>query len=166
MIKVLFICHGNICRSPMAEYVLKDLVKKLSLEKGFMICSAATSQEEIGNTVYPPVRALLKKHNIDCSDKRARQVTLHDLEEFDYIIVMEQYNLKNLDILFSKKLDSSKIYLLKDFTQTPGDIEDPWYTRDFDKAYDEIVCGCRGLLKSLHEDDIIRISDEKLALLG
>lgn len=159
MIKVLFICHGNICRSPMAEFVLRDFITKIGMDDNFIVGSAATSQEEIGNGVYPPVKKILTKLGIDCSNKVARQINLGDTKSFDYIIAMESVNLDNLYRLFPR-CDKSKVYLLKDFTDTPGDIADPWYTRDFDKAYKEIATGCLGLLKSLNQDALISL-DEK-----
>lgn len=165
MIKIEFICHGNICRSPLAEYILKAFTKKLGIVDNFEICSAATSQEEIGNSVYPPVKKLLESKGIDCSAKRARRVSLEDIKNYDYIIAMEEYNLQNLYNLFPKT-DKSKVYLLLDFTETPGDIDDPWYTRDFDKAFNQIVDGCRGLLLSLHNDSLITLSDKSLTLLN
>ena len=160
MFKVLFLCHGNICRSPMAEFILKELVKKLKLEYDFIVCSAATSQEEIGNGVYPPVKDLLRQKGIDCSAKRARQVTVQDLKVFDYIIAMEQFNLDNLYALYPKT-DKSKVYLLLDFTDNPKDIDDPWYTRDFEKAYSEILVGCKALLSSLYHDGLITLNKEQ-----
>ena len=160
MKKILFVCHGNICRSPMAEYVLRDYVNKLGIKDNFIIDSAATSQEEIGNSVYPPVKKLLTSLNIDCHLKRARQINLGDTKSFDYIIAMEQYNLDNLYQLFPK-IDKSKVYLLKDFTKEPGDIEDPWYTRDFEKAYSEILVGCKALLSSLDHDGLITLNKEQ-----
>ena len=160
MFKVLFLCHGNICRSPMAEFILKELVKKLKLEDDFIVSSAATSQEEIGNGVYPPVKELLRQKGIDCSAKRARQVTVQDLKVFDYIIAMEQFNLDNLYALYPKT-DKSKVYLLLDFTDTPKDIDDPWYTRDFEKAYSEILVGCKALLSSLYHDGLITLNKEQ-----
>ncbi len=150
MISILFICHGNICRSPMAEFVLRDYAQKLHLEPVLDIDSAATSTEELGHGVYPPVRAYLKKMlpTADTAQKRARQITREDGRKFDYIIAMEQYNLDNLRRLYPD-LALDKLSLLLDYTETPGDIADPWYTREFDTAYHEIIRGCRGLLQHL-----------------
>ena len=164
MFKVLFVCHGNICRSPMAEYVLRDYVNKLGIKDNFIIDSAATSQEEIGNSVYPPVKKLLTSLNIDCHLKRARQINLGDTKSFDYIIAMEQYNLDNLYQLFPK-IDKSKVYLLKDFTKEPGDIEDPWYTRDFEKAYREIASSCLELIDSLYQDYLLELTPQQASKL-
>ena len=144
MIKIEFICHGNICRSPMAEFVMKKLVDDIGLSDEFRICSAATSQEEIGNGVYPPVKKLLNSYHIDCSEKTARQITRDDLETNDYI----------------------KVYKLLDFTDTPGNIDDPWYTGEFKESFNQILKGCKALILSLAEDKLIKLSKEKKALLS
>lgn len=148
MIKILFICHGNICRSPMAEYILKDMVRKNGLENKFYIESAATSYEEIGNPVYPPARAELAKHGIGCRGHAARKLVKADFEEFDYLIAMEEYNLRNIRREFGEAL-AKKVSLLLDYTDMPGDIDDPWYTGSFDVTYNEIVMGCEGFLATI-----------------
>ena len=148
MIKVLFICHGNICRSPMAEYILKDMAVKRNIADRLYIESAATSYEEIGNPVYPPARAELAKHGIGCKGHAARKLLKRDFEEFDYLIAMEGYNLRNIRREFGDAL-ASQVSLLLDYTDTPGDIDDPWYTGSFDVTYKEIVAGCEGFLSAL-----------------
>ena len=154
MIKVLFICHGNICRSPMAEFILKDMVSARGLADRFYIESAATSYEEIGNPVYPPARAELAKHGISCKGKQARKLLKRDFEEFDYLIAMEGFNLRNIKREFGAAL-TDEVKLLLDYTDTPGDIDDPWYTGSFDVTYGEIVAGCQGFLQYLEENNEI-----------
>ncbi|MBE6423020.1 low molecular weight protein-tyrosine-phosphatase [Succinivibrio dextrinosolvens] len=164
MIKIEFICHGNICRSPMAEFVMKKIIKDLGLSDEFNISSAATSQEEIGNGVYPPVKKLLNSYDIDCSEKTARQISQDDIENNDYIIAMEDYNLRNLYYLYPD-MDRSKVYKLLDFTDTPGNIDDPWYTGEFDKAFEQILKGCKALIISLAEDNLIKLNKDQKKLL-
>jgi protein-tyrosine phosphatase len=150
MTKILFICHGNICRSPMAEFVMKDLVKKAGLEKQFQIESAATSTEEIGNPVYPPAQRKLAQHGIDCAGKRARQLTNSDYEVYDLLIGMDQANLRNMYRICGGDF-ARKMHLLLDFTDHPGDVADPWYTGDFDATWRDVEDGCRGLLEYILE---------------
>ncbi len=147
-IKVLFVCYGNICRSPMAEFILKDMVKERRLDDRFYIESAATSTEEIGNPVYYAVEEKLEKAGIDCTGKTARQITMEDYNKFDYIIGMETSNLKDMYKAFGGA-DEEKIHRLLDYTDTPGDIEDPWYTRNFDKVYEQIFKGCKAFLETV-----------------
>lgn len=147
MHNILFVCHGNICRSPMAEFVMKDLVTKAGLESQFHIESAATSTEEIGNPVYPPARRKLREHGIDCSGKTARQLTRTDGERFDLLIGMDGANLRNMRRICPNA--EGKFHLLLDFTQRPGDVADPWYTGDFEATWQDVLEGCRGLLHSL-----------------
>ena len=148
MTKILFVCHGNICRSPMAEFVMRDLVKKANLEQDFQIESAATSTEEIGNPVYPPVRRMLSQHGIDCSGKRARQFLAGDYETYDLLIGMDGANLRNMRRICSGD-PAGKLHLLMDFTDRPGEVADPWYTRDFDATWRDVSDGCQGLLDFL-----------------
>lgn len=148
MIKVLFICHGNICRSPMAEFVMKDLVKKAGLEKEYFIASAATSSEEIGNPVYPPARRRLAQAGISCDGKYAVQLTRSDYEKYDYLIGMEQINVKNIMRIIGEDSEK-KVYRLLDFAKVHGDIADPWYSGDFDTTYEQVLEGCEGLLERL-----------------
>ncbi len=148
MIKVLFICHGNICRSPMAEYILKDMVAKRNISDQFRIESAATSYEEIGNPIYPPARKELAKHGIECVGHHARKLVKADFEEFDFLIAMEEYNLHNIRREFGDAL-AKRVSLLLDYTDAPGDIADPWYTGGFEETYEDIVLGCLGLLEYL-----------------
>lgn len=156
MKKILFVCHGNICRSPMAEFVFKDIVAKHGLEKEFYIRSAATSSEEIGNDIYPPAAYELERNNIPIDkNKRAARITREDYMEYDMIIVMEQYNIRNLNAVAGFDPEN-KIWKLLDFEnpdyveQCAGcDISDPWYHGNFSKTYKEIVRGCEGLLKYL-----------------
>ena len=150
MIKILFVCHGNICRSPMAEFVMKDLVKKKGMADQFEIASAATSTEEIGNPVYPPAKRKLKEHGISCEGKTARQMTKADYSYYDYIIAMDRFNLRNMTKFVGNDPDN-KVSLMLDFTNRPGDVADPWYTGDFDATWDDVYEGCLGLLKKLNK---------------
>ena len=148
MIKILFVCHGNICRSPMAEFVMKDLVQKAGLEAEFMISSAATSTEEIGNPVYPPARRKLAEHGIGCTGHAARQLTAGDYGCCDYLVGMDSANLRNMRAIAGGD-PAGKIHRLLDFSSRPRDIADPWYTGNFDVTFDDIVEGCRALLAYL-----------------
>ena len=148
MIKILFICHGNICRSPMAEFVLKRKVTERGLAARFEIASAATSREEIGNPVYPPARRMLAEHGIACDGKTARQMTRADYHYYDYIIAMDRNNLRNLKRMLGDDTDH-KISLLMDYTHRPGDVADPWYTGDFETTWVDVLEGCKGLLDYL-----------------
>lgn len=148
MIKILFVCHGNICRSPMAEFVMKDLVRKAGLESQFHIASAATSAEEIGNPVYPPARRKLAEHGINCSGKTARQLTRADYDRYDLLIGMDNANLRNMRRICGGDSDG-KIRLLLEFTGRSGEVADPWYTGDFETTWRDVQEGCSGLLRHL-----------------
>ena len=150
MFKILFVCHGNICRSPMAEFLMKALVAEKGLSARFEIASAATSDEELGNPVYPPVAALLRERGISCKGKTARQLRRADYESYDYIIGMDGANRRNMLRLFGGD-PKGKVSLLLDFTDHPHDVADPWYTRDFRAAERDIDEGCRALLQKLLE---------------
>ena len=150
MVKVLFICHGNICRSTMAEYVMKHLVKEAGREGEFFIDSAATSTEEIGNGVHHGTRRKLAQVGIPCGDHRARQVTWKDYESFDYIIGMDNANIRNLNRMLKNDPDG-KISMMLDYTSRPGEVADPWYTGDFEETYRDVLEGCQGLLKKLSQ---------------
>ena len=146
MIKILFICHGNICRSPMAEFIFRDIITQKGMKDHFYIASAATSTEEIGNPVYPPARRKLREHGISCEGKRARQVTKADYEKYDYLIGMEQVNIRNM-LRILRDDPEHKVSRLLDFTDRPRDIADPWYTGNFDVTYEDILEGCEALLQ-------------------
>ena len=154
MIRVLFVCWGNICRSPMAEFILKDMVEKEGLSDQFLIASAATSSEEIwngkGNPVYPPARQELAAHGISCQGKRAVQLCKADYEKYDYIIGMEQMNIRYIHRILGKDPEH-KVSKLMSFTQEGGDIADPWYSGDFHGVYGQISRGCKGLQDYLKE---------------
>ena len=142
MIKVLFVCHGNICRSPMAEFVMKDLVRKAGLEGKFHIASAAVSREEIGNPVYPPARRELAKHGISCGGHAAHQITRRELEEYDHIYYMDGSNARYLRRLFGE--DAAKCQSLLDH-----DVADPWYTGNFTETWNDVLEGCQRIMEEL-----------------
>lgn len=147
MIKILFICHGNICRSPMAEMVLKEMVRKKNITKDFHISSAATSTEEIGNNVHPGARKKLAEERIPCETRQAVQVRKKDYILYDFLVVMDSNNYRNLMRIIGGDTEH-KVYRMLDFTDRKGqDIADPWYTGDFDRTYEDIVEGCEGMLK-------------------
>lgn len=149
MVKILFICHGNICRSPMAEFVMRNMVTEAGLSGEIYIESAATSTEELGNDIHSGTRAKLKTMNIPFERRRARQVTPSDYGMFDYLIVMDGNNIRNLRRIIGEDRDR-KVYRLLDFTDRRGeDIADPWYTGDFDETYEDIDEGCRGMMDML-----------------
>ena len=148
MTKILFICHGNICRSPMAEFVMKDLVQKAGLTDQFHIASAATSREEIGNPVYPPARRKLAEHGISCAGHAARQLTRRDYDDYDLLVGMDSANLRDMRRICGGDPDG-KISLLLDHTVRPGDVADPWYTGDFQATWLDVLEGCQGLLGEL-----------------
>ena len=150
MIKVMFVCHGNICRSTMAEFVFKDMVKKAGLESKFKIASSATSREEIGNGVHYGTRQKLNSVGISCEGKYAVQLTKEDYREYDYIIAMDSYNVRNIERLIGPDTEN-KVCKLLDFADG-GDIADPWYTGNLDETYDDVMKGCTGLLKKLRLD--------------
>ena len=161
MKRILFVCHGNICRSPMAEFVMKDLVKKAGLEKKFLIESAATSREEIGNPVYPPTRRKLVEHGIDCSGKTARQLQNDDYEEYDLLIGMDRANLRNMYRICGGDFDE-KMRLLMEYAGHPDrEVADPWYTGDFETTWQDVLAGCRGLLRCLKGEEEKYESDYK-----
>lgn len=148
MIRILFVCHGNICRSPMAEFVMKDLVQRAGRAHEFHIESAAVSAEELGNPVYPPARRKLAEHGIDCTGKTARRLQRGDYERFDLLIGMDQGNLRRMRHSCCGDPDG-KMHLLMDFAGRPGEVADPWYTGDFEATWRDVMQGCRGLLDSL-----------------
>ena len=151
MLKVLFICHGNICRSTMAEYVMKHLVKKAGLEDQFFIDSAATSTEEIGNGVHHGTRRKLTEVGIPCGNHRARQMTKEDYDKFDLLIGMDGANLRNMRRLYSND-SQKKLHLLLEFAGSDRDIADPWYTGNFDATYEDVLSGCAALLEQLKKN--------------
>ena len=142
MKRIMFVCHGNICRSPMAEFILKDLVKKHGLENEFIIASSAVSTEEIGNPVYPPARQELAKHGIGCNGKYSVQLKKSDYEKYDLFLCMDSSNIRNALRIFGCDRDNKVRLLLDD-----RDVSDPWYTDRFDVAYADISIGCRKLLE-------------------
>ena len=142
MIKILFVCHGNICRSPMGEFVLKDMVKKRGIAERFQIASAAVSTEELGNPVYPPARRELKKHGITCDGHAAHQITRAELREYDHIYYMDASNARFLRRLFGAEAEKCRPLLNRD-------VADPWYTGDFTQTWNDIVTGCEGILEEL-----------------
>ena len=148
MIKILFICHGNICRSTMAQYVMQHMVEKADISEQFYIDSAATCYEEIGNGVHHGTRSELKQEGIYCGDHRARHMELSDYDKFDYIIGMDTANIRNLNRFYNNDPDG-KIYKLLQFAGESGDIADPWYTGNFDKTYEDILEGCVAFLDSV-----------------
>ena len=145
---VLFVCHGNICRSPMAEFVMKDLVRKAGADMEFFIASAATSTEEIGNPVYPPARRKLAEHGIGCAGKTARQLRREDYDRFDLLIGMDGANLRNMRRICGGDPEG-KLSLLLDWAGRSGDVADPWYTGDFEATWQDVLAGCQGLLDAL-----------------
>lgn len=151
MYKILFVCHGNICRSPMAEFIFKDLIQKRGVANQFFIASAATSTEEIGNPVYPPAKRKLAEHGISCEGKRARQMKREDYKEYDLLIGTEQINVRNMERIAGGDPDA-KMHRLLDYSTRPRDISDPWYTGDFERAYRDILEGCEALLDYLMKD--------------
>ena len=148
MIKVLFICHGNICRSPMAEFVMKDLIRKAELAEEFSIASAATSTEEIGAPVYPPARRKLAEHGIGCAGKTARQLRREDYDRFDLLIGMDGANLRNMRRICGGDPEG-KLSLLLDRAGRSGDVADPWYTGDFQATWDDVNAGCSAMLSKI-----------------
>ena len=152
MIKVLFVCHGNICRSPMAEFVMKDLVAKAGLSSRFEIASAATSTEEIGNSVYPPARRKLAEHGIDCTGKTARQLRRDDYEAWDYLVGMDEANRRTINRI-CRTDPEGKISLLLDHTDRPREVADPWYTGDFQRTWLDVTEGCTALLAEIREKE-------------
>ena len=150
--KIMFVCHGNICRSPMAEFVFKDLAEKQGCAEQFVIASSATSTEEIwngvGNPVYPPAKAELKKHGLSCNGKRAVQLKKSDYDKYDLFIGMDNANIRNMLRIFGGDPEG-KVRKLIDYTARSGDVADPWYSRRFDVAYRDIFEGCIGLLNAV-----------------
>ncbi len=155
MKKIMFVCHGNICRSPMAEFVMKELVRKAFLNEELYIESSATSSEEIGNGIFPAAASALSLHNVPCEGHRARRFTVNDYNDFDIIVVMEDYNLRNLMRIIGCDCEG-KVWKLLDFVADEpqrccgADISDPWYHGNFDKTYNEIYAGCKALLRYLN----------------
>lgn len=152
MIKIMFVCHGNICRSPMAEFIFKDLIKAQGVEDKFFVASSATSTEEIwngiGNPVYPPAKQILAEHGISCEGKRAVQLTKSDYQNWDLFVCMDSNNIRNAERIFGSDKDK-KLHKLLEYCGETADVSDPWYSRRFDIAYNDILRGCEALLKVL-----------------
>lgn len=150
MVKVLFVCHGNICRSPMAEFVMKDIVKKEGIGDKFVIASAATSTEELGNPVHKGTKAVLKEVGIYTDGKYAVQLKKEDYLKYDYFIGMDGANIRNMNRILGGDKEG-KIYKLLEFVGSGRDVDDPWYTGKFHKTYDDVLAGCKGFLEFLKE---------------
>ncbi len=154
MLRILFVCHGNICRSPMAEFVMKKLVRDEGLEDQFYIESAATSTEEIwngkGNPVYPPARRKLAEHGISCAGKEARQTTRRDYARFDYLIGMDAANIRNMNRMYGGDPEG-KISMLLTHAGISRDVADPWYTGDFESTWQDVLTGCKALLTEIQQ---------------
>ena len=148
MHKILFICHGNICRSPMAEFVLKALAQKAGRLSNFEIASAATSTEELGNPVYPPARQKLAEHGISCAGKTARQLTRSDYNYYDLLIGMDAANVRNIECICGPD-HKKKVHLLMEYAGSVREVADPWYTGDFEQTWQDVLAGCKGLLAQL-----------------
>ena len=150
MKKIMFVCHGNICRSPMAEFVFRKMINEKGIADRFSVASSATSTEEIwgdiGNPVYPPAKEELKKHGISCEGKRAVQLKKSDYDKYDVFVAMDSMNIRNIGRIFGKDPDG-KVHKLMDYTERQGDVADPWYSGRFDVAYRDIYDGCVSLLK-------------------
>ena len=150
MVKIMFVCHGNICRSPMAEFIMKQKVEERGIEEDFYIESCATSSEEIGNPVYPPAKQVLQRRGINCSAKRARKITKGDYERFDYIVCMDSNNLRNLKLMFPND-NGKKISKILSFTGIDRDVADPWYSGDFSATEEDVCIGCEAILKYIEK---------------
>ena len=150
MHRILFVCHGNICRSPMAEFIMKQKVEERGIEEDFYIESCATSSEEIGNPVYPPAKQVLQRRGINCSAKRARKITKGDYERFDYIVCMDSNNLRNLKLMFPND-NGKKISKILSFTGIDRDVADPWYSGDFSATEEDVCVGCEAILKYIEK---------------
>ena len=150
IIKILFVCHGNICRSPMAEFVMKEIVKNADLQERIYVESAATSTEELGNPVYPPARRIMAQHGIDCKNKTARQITRADYADFDYIVAMDERNIRNMRYFFGNDPEN-KVSLLLSWANENREVADPWYTGDFEATWRDVNLGCNALLKQILE---------------
>ena len=148
MYKIMFVCHGNICRSPMAEFVLKDIIKKHGAQEKFYVASSATSTDELGNGVYPPVKSLLNSKGINTDGKYSVQLTKNDYNKYDIFIGMDSANIRNMHRIFGSDPEN-KIKKMMDYTSRGGDVADPWYTRDFNVAYDDIYEACLLLFDSV-----------------
>lgn len=154
MIKILFVCHGNICRSPMSEFVMKDMVKKAGLEKHFLIASAATSIEEIGNPVHHGTCSKLREVGISTAGKYAVQLTRNDYQKYDYLIGMDSANIRNMNRMLGGDPEG-KIHKLLEFSGSERDIADPWYTGNFEETYSDVVEGCGALLRHIRSSEKI-----------
>ncbi|MFL0248198.1 low molecular weight protein-tyrosine-phosphatase [Candidatus Clostridium stratigraminis] len=154
MIRIMFVCHGNICRSPMAEFVFRHMVEEKSISDKFYIASSATSREEIGNSVHKGTKNKLSEVGISCKGKTAVQLTKKDYDMYDYIICMESYNIKNVLRIVGDD-NEGKIYRLLDFSTSTRDIADPWYTGDFEETYKDITEGCTSLLNYILRNDVL-----------
>ncbi len=160
MIRIMFVCHGNICRSPMAEFVLRDMAKRRGLEKELVIASSATSTEEIwggvGNPVYPPAKRELASHGIKCDGKRAVQLSASDYGKYDLFIGMDSANIRNMTRMLGGDPDG-KIRKLMEYTPSGGDVADPWYTGDFARTYRDVKAGCEALLDALNKENKLNL---------